>query len=807
VDPNPYIALADQMVMVNQGLLYDPLAYINQMANEHDPLKGKKTAFKRGPKSGPKALACGIETGLAFFAAFPGMNRKWLAGHAKASISGITPSRAAKAVFYRGVLDGYYGPTGVSVDAVAIALVEAAGITAATPAPDPGGKRTSAFGAVLEELGLSGIRGGSTTVQEKAHALVSAVPELSLGKATQALKETLARQTPDINVFRTDVQTALIDLYPGDPVAEVIKAVRDPGNFPFKAGSVIEMGGQRVLQMSAGAGGAEQAVDDALKYVGDLAPKVSVDDVQRMGGAFTDSMMEALDVDAITQGGSNLIASMKTDMTEKAGRWSEAMMAASVQTTNGTVNRLVGTALQGVGLPGPLMEAVAGPLSSAAQSACTAGVKSIITSLGPSVLGAMAGPAGLVVGPLVGWGLTRLFGDTPDAPPILADAPVVRYGHGGKKGRKSLIGNASAIADITPLLVLQNLFRANMRWHRAYHPYPAMDFTDFRSTPGPFPSDAVWQRGEQVRSSYYSGINEVPLYGPWTPSGYGSNYRLVLSGRIPFSEAQARFGGNGLRYPPEAGTPFPMTEKGPGGEPIPVYRFIHDAIAEITGGSVGATSLVSRQIRAAFAWGQERPHLTPFTPYLDEIGWAEFICATALIDHWAYSKESPDLLKIMPGNPASHGPGVDPKMTQDFLGPEDISKIGQDPTSSGLAALCFVTQTLRMAVASKASFMGSASDGYGSEYALRLSTDMTAEIQAYTKNYKGRTGKEKTGEAAVNAEIDEKLNQTAVDNEEESKQNKQDQDNAEIKKAGIPVPLVVAGLGVAGYQWWKGRQS
>jgi len=823
MDPNPYIALADRMVMVNQGLLYDPLAYINQMANEHDPLKSAKAAFTRSPTSGQKALACGKETGLAFFAAFPGMNRKWLAAHAKASISGTRTGSEAKAKFYRGVLNGYYGPTGETVDNLSIALVEVANITADTAVPGLG-KGTSPFSGVLDALNASGIQSGLVGVQDSAHALVNAVPDISLAKTTQALKENLSRSPGGVTTARGEVQDALIDLYPGDPVAEVIKTVRSPENFPFKAGSIIEVGGHSLLEMPAGGGGAEQASDDALKYVGNLAPEVSVEDVQRMGGAFTESLRDELAVDTITQKGSNTLATMQTDMTEKAGRWSEAMMAEAAQTSGATVANLARTALGNVGLPPVLQEAIAGPLASAAQSASTAGIQGIATALGAT--GALAGPVGLVVGPLVGWGLTKLFGDTPEKPPTPPDVPVKRYGH-KRVGAGGAFRNED-VENITPLLVLQNLFRANMRWHRAYHPYPSVDFTDFRSTPGPLDfGSVVWQGGEQIRSSYYqpglvsvsgrvhskdlSPTHEVPLYGPWTPSGYGSNYRLVLSGRISQSDATARFGGNvGLRYPPEAGPPTLVVEEGPGGQKIKSYRFIHDAISEITGASVGATSLASRQIRAAFAWGEDRPHLAPFTPYLDEIGWAEFICATALIDHWAYYGDKIDPLRYMPGNPGKTlaiPDGVQPKMSDDNFSPQDIARIGSDPTSSGLAALCFVTQTLRLARAGIDSFLGDARGGYGSAYALQAGTNMAGEINAYTQDYKAQTGQQRPGQAAVNAEDNARLEAQRKKNEEEQRKKEQDQKDAAIKKAGIPTPLVVAGLGVAGYQWWKGRQS
>ena len=185
--------------------------------------------------------------------------------------------------------------------------------------------------------------------------------------------------------------------------------------------------------------------------------------------------------------------------------------------------------------------------------------------------------------------------------------------------------------SITPSLVLGHLFRACMRWHRAAHPAPVAMFTDWRAAPPSidFASPAWTEpgRGERVVNWWSRKREKTHFLGPWTPSAYGPAFRLAYSGVTHKAAIKDR----GLRSTPGSGAA--VTWRDESIRPGEWYRFSHDVLAEFTGlWNQALSDAIARSIASAFAWGEERPHLQAFRPFLKEIGWAEFICASALID-------------------------------------------------------------------------------------------------------------------------------------------------------------------------------
>lgn len=433
--------------------------------------------------------------------------------------------------------------------------------------------------------------------------------------------------------------------------------------------------------------------DEALSHVGLMSPKELSRDAVEMGKALFSADLLRNGVPPALAGKAEALAS----------DWAASMSSRSKDAISG----IVGSTLSGIandGMSEALARPVAGLMHDAAVSGITDAGVSAVSDVANNLFGegakAVAGMALPVVGPLaaglVSWGLGKLLGDN-DKRPTPPPAPEADY------KRKLGAGGDAPIAQhlITPSLVLAHLFRACMRWHRGFHPSPVVQFTDWRASPGPIdPTSDAWRGPEGERSKNWGskgGSNYVRL-GPWTPSAYGPAFRLVWSGVGYETEVDDEMRG-GLRSVPSAGPAVVWRDES--SRPfVNKYRFSHDFLAEFTGAwNQGVSDAIARGIAAAFAWGEDRPHLQRFRPYLAEIGWAEFICSSALI-HWhanndltrkmALEKTPPEVMRVAMAGSWDYGRHGG----EEYLD-ELYSEWGSDPTGSGLAALCYVTAEIR----------------------------------------------------------------------------------------------------------------
>ena len=371
-----------------------------------------------------------------------------------------------------------------------------------------------------------------------------------------------------------------------------------------------------------------------------------------------------------------------------AGQQFEAHSRSAVDKARSLSSLIVSNGVKSLGVPPGLIA----PFVTQAQDSLLAGAKSAVSGLAAEVLGpavaGLAGPAAGIVGPLLSMGIGALFGEKRNPPP--------------PPPPKQRTITAKNLGQIDPLRVINELWYASWRWHsnlmgRASGA-AAVYAADFGLT------------AEDLRGLPAAGSK---LAVGTLPAAHTARFRLVQDGRI----VPGRTGR--IQKPLEHagfGAPIPWKTEGEGDE----YRFTHDALGEFLGYNQTLSFAVAERIRETFAKGSNLPHLAPFAPYLGEIGWAEFIVASALLQagtnnnletlnqHGGMANfEGRQVSKWLVGAYAkSIFPDVNALADPTKGGTAYLRRLGAKPLNSGLGALAFVTAEIRTAQALRKDLAG-----------------------------------------------------------------------------------------------------
>lgn len=399
-------------------------------------------------------------------------------------------------------------------------------------------------------------------------------------------------------------------------------------------------------------------------------PKAGKEIAQLMAREYTSYLSAGLPT------GAKITAEMRTLQVDSQARFGELADRAAA-TASSTMKSLGADILNSTGLP-PAAIQLAAPFIKTAQEAVLGGAGKVLGDL-LGQAGALAGPFGMLAGPLLSVGMGMLFGKEKVPPPP-------------KEAAKRNTTLALAPPEILPGWVLGELILASYRWHKMQ--------TSVQSS-GIYAYDFAF-RPNDLKTLVTGGLNQAVNI---LPSGHTKHWRLFPSGRTEPGLLDTPNTGSDI------GAPIARTTDADKQE----YVFTFDALGEFTSYNRAIADALGLQLKKAFDPWKDTPHLEPFSPFFGEIGWAEFIVASALAEYGTRGDGLEALAHLGIGqltvfkNKGGLQQKLAPYLTDQLdaiaarsNGTEVLLSTGTGPAASpvrhGAAALALVTGNIRLAL-------------------------------------------------------------------------------------------------------------
>lgn len=340
-------------------------------------------------------------------------------------------------------------------------------------------------------------------------------------------------------------------------------------------------------------------------------------------------------------------------------------------------------------------------------------------------LGFLGGPVGMAAAGLLSMGIGMLFGQDEDPPPPAPWAPRTTVPY----------GNPANPYTITLGQVWHEVFRAAVRW-RALEPSSrngawGLYAFDFSVSPtaiasGPGSTNALFYPSGWTRRT-----RRAPDGWKYEPAAVARGTQALAEGKrpalvdMPYTPP-ARSDWGWLQNPILWGIPY-------GDQQSSAFRFSHDALAQWVGYNQRLSGAVESLIFHTFDPAAKEGRFEAFTPYFGRIGWAEYIVASILGElartgkvaqfAVAHPVSALGLQGLMEYVRDTMLKPYDAEVSIAGLGAaEKLARFARDPVADGRAALCKVTQLVRVAVASpeETSAQAAAADGLAKRQAEDL---------------------------------------------------------------------------------------